>query len=501
MRRRWLLALPALLLVLWLAGFELSTGGAWTGDTTGVIDGVGIADRCLQAGVVDKCGLVESSSVCVQTGVCGPQHNATQVGPFPLLQYLPTWGFKHLGMTPHGALRGLIVISGLAALVLLIVMTGVAARLDARLGALAALCLLASPLLWYSHAGFGESLYAAILGLLALGVLRGWHLALLGLLAFGAGIGKETSFPFVIAIVAIAWLTARRRPARSEIAALIAGLVVALGATVVFNLFRFGSPFNLFYGAAVLHTPFGDRPERFAALLVAPNGGILWFWPAAAIVLVASLAIAVRRSGWSRRLLLEPAVLVMLLLAAVVAGLASWYSSFGAIAWGPRLLVPWVPPMLAILIFGYGLDFVGAFSRRHVLASACWIAVAVLALAHLGVLFDSSRRVHSYALGGGVKEIAYSASAPDRTCPSVILIQVDRSGYYRCARHQAWARSPILTKAITDVWKREPGMGVLFLLALAGLAALVQARWLNQRPLSRSRNTTTQRPVSSTSST
>ena len=44
---------------------------------------------------------------------------------------------------------------------------------------------------------------------------------------------------------------------------------------------------------------YGQQPQYFAGLLVAPNGGLLWYWPSAAMVLGLGLAAAVRGHGWS----------------------------------------------------------------------------------------------------------------------------------------------------------------------------------------------------------
>src|SRR4051794_4394545 len=142
-----LLVLPAVVLVLALALLEAQSPGSYSPDTVSLIEGVGQADRCLDAGTLRGCGL-GPHYFCTDAKHCVPAGHYSGVGPFPLLQYLPTWGLKHLGASPAGAVRWLIVLSGLAALLLLALVTWTCARRYGRQqSALIAIALIASPLL------------------------------------------------------------------------------------------------------------------------------------------------------------------------------------------------------------------------------------------------------------------------------------------------------------------------------------------------------------------
>lgn len=108
-----------------------------------------------------------------------------------------------------------------------------------------------------------------------------------------------------------------------------AGTLLALGA---FNAARFGSPLETGYGLFFRHSgeplfSAASAPEHFAALLVSPYKGLLWYSPLLALALVPPSRLRV--VGWT-------ALAAVAVTCAFVATYTYWG---GGLAWGPRLVV------------------------------------------------------------------------------------------------------------------------------------------------------------------
>ena len=103
------------------------------------------------------------------------------------------------------------------------------------------------------------------------------------------------------------------------------------------NEFRYGTIINHVYldeGSA----PKRAVPINSVGLLVAPNGGIAWFWPgAAAAAIVLIVAVARRSTPSSVRV---GAALGIVAAGGAVLSCATWWDPYGWYSWGPRLLLP-----------------------------------------------------------------------------------------------------------------------------------------------------------------
>ena len=130
------------------------------------------------------------------------------------------------------------------------------------------------PLYFYATAEFGEMLAAtALLGAVVAALYRRpW---LLGITAMIASLGKETLPPFVLVLVIV---VARDRsdgilpPARLTASAVV-GTASGIAASVLFNMFRYGTPTNRYYLEPALRTVGSVRGSFFGAVFAAPNGG------------------------------------------------------------------------------------------------------------------------------------------------------------------------------------------------------------------------------------
>ena len=379
------------------------------------------------------------------------------IDPFPALQHLPDLLAYALGLSVDARVRVLAALSvvGLAAAV------AVAWRVLRRAGCpewrwVFLLVAVSGPPLAYGNTAWGEMLAAGLLTLLVAAALVPAHPALVGLAALGAGLTKETGYPFVAALGVMALLLARARtglPIRRHLWLGGAGLVLAIALAAALNVVRFGTPRNAYYlDPALRTTSLSWVGELAAGLFVAPNGGIVPFWPVATILVAVLLGNAIVRArsigSWREA---WPALALVAVVVCLTLGLAVWWSPFGWWAWGPRLSLPWVLPilLLALAALGRGLTPIAAaaFRPAWVLIVAAAFVVLV-ALPHVGLLWRPEtigdffyRTTTAVCPGGG----------PPPT-----------PAYYDCLREEMWTRHPIMLDAISGV--AEPGGVVTTLL-------------------------------------
>lgn len=155
--------------------------------------------------------------------------------------------------------------------------------------------------------------------------------------ALGAGL------PVAVLAVGVDLWRQRDAPVRRRVHTAVgfcAGLSVALGAWAGSNLLRFGHPLESGY-SGVLGLFGGDPWEGLSGLILSPGRGLLWYvpWALPAILGLPSLA---------RR---DPAMGIFAggLLAALLALYAPWAMWDGGWCFGPRFLLPALPPLVLAL--------------------------------------------------------------------------------------------------------------------------------------------------------
>ncbi len=249
------------------------------------------------------------------------------------------------------------------------------------------------------------------------------------------------------------------------VAGAFAGVVVNAG----FNVFRFGSVFNLDYGEPIQHVPGVELKLKLAlADWLAPNVGVLFFWTVPAVilagVLVWGVVALVRTPGQPRRW--APALGVALVTIAFTGGLASWWSTFGWLAWGPRLTLPLLPALVVAAVraapgpLDAGLRWlVGSIGR----AIAAGAVIAVLAVAHTGVVWNQAA--------------INLPTVPDATCP-VLKAPTDTTPdyFYGCGLDAAWRLSPLaLWEAAHGGPRTQQLAELLQVITIGGLVAWLAA--------------------------
>jgi hypothetical protein len=387
---------------------------------------------------------------------------ADSIDAFPALQHIPDLAaYAVLGLSQSERVRVLALLSGLA------VAASVAAAWVVLRRARCAewrwvflVAVVSGPVLAYGNTTWGEMLAAGLLTLLVAATFLQVNPALVGLAAFGASLTKETGYPFVVALGLIGLLLARRRTRRSvRLHVLVGGVGVAAAVAVAaaLNLIRFGSPENTHYLRDDFRTPTPGRVIEFATgLFVSPSGGILFFWPVAAALVAALLILPVSRAARSTTRVREawPALGLLGVIAGLTLGFAWWWVPFGWAAWGPRLSLPWVLPILLLALAAYGpalRPFAARALESRKRLAVVGLTTLLVAVPHVGYLWRYDT----------VPEFFTRQTA---RCPAF----GPGPRHYDCIREQMWSRRPIWIDALPGL---DSLAAILTLLAVAAVIA------------------------------
>jgi hypothetical protein len=387
---------------------------------------------------------------------------------------------KVAGFSLQGAYKGICWLNAAAYAGTLTLLWHVGRKSRARaLAPLLLACGVAAPLLWYSHAGFRESLSAFVRALFAASVVLGWPAVATAVTLAFAALSNDPALPFLLAL-GVLGLIGRRRiglpTSRRDFIALAVGGFAGGAAFAAFNVFRYGSVVNTYFLDARVAVPdVRIRESSFAALVAAPNVGLVWYWPLAMAVLAVIAGVAWRR----RRRDPDSAVVaagVVAVLLALLLFFVIFYSPFGWEAWGPRYLVAWIPALLIVGGYLFAVPVARAFGR--LLAPAGRFAlvagvVVLLALPQWGVFLNW--------------QAGFRLFEPDKHCPIHLpdpqeYSQVfgDMTPYYSCKLHQAWAHSPALLDGYAVLGHPWPAIQAA-IYAAALVALLLRVRSIYSR--------------------
>ncbi|MGQ0432643.1 MAG: hypothetical protein ACT452_09600 [Microthrixaceae bacterium] len=224
-------------------------------------------------------------------------------------------------------------------------------RGGSRLGFLAFAAMASGMLVSYAGTTLGEPLAMLMLVCACLLTVEGPPTQWLTATVFLAVISKET-FVVVVVFYLIGFLLLANESSHTQqrkLRHIGAGAGLGVAANLAFNVFRFGELSNVQYLNQASRPTSGAATRSFLSLLLSPNGGLMWFWWAG----FAALCTLVITLG--RRLVRERPdrfdrgqVGLLVIVSGFVAGTASlalWWMPFGWYAWGPRLLLPLVPPL------------------------------------------------------------------------------------------------------------------------------------------------------------
>jgi hypothetical protein len=405
----------------------------------------------------------------------GRWSGCTEAGKWPLLQYVPALLTRLAGGSREDAGQVLCYLS-LASFFALLAVTWRTLSARSRPVAVAAVLVLASGLLFhYATRSFGEMGATFAAAAFAAAWLSRRGSGLVAVLAFVVGLSKETAFPF-IALLGATCVAVHHAPGmpwrdllraeRGRLVGSAAAVVLSGGLSAALNLSRFGTPYNARYlREAGWGPPVWVQLEHLVALWVAPNAGLLFFWPFL-VVLLAALPVALARQA-RRGEGAAPSWLPLLGVAGLVGLLcvlmSRWWAPFGWWAWGSRLVIPWLPAALLVLLYAYAgtaesliRPLVATPARAALLA----LVMMVAAVPHLVSIYRSNELLNALFVEPSV------CPGPDR--PETY------EEYWRCLRAQAWVHPSPLMHAYrmvpgTDMPKRALWYPVLLALGCVWL--------------------------------
>ncbi len=390
---------------------------------------------------------------CLSEGKVG---HCPEGGMFPLLQKIPTAIGLQLGMTDDAIVEFLIYVNMLATFLLLYFGgKSLASRSVFRRNWYWALIVL-SPFLWYARTSFSETLGAALIFATVLLCSNQNTLRWGALVLVIAGLSKETAWPFLILLSLAAQLVGEKSATLKSIRyieIILAGLL-SLGLHTLYNYFRFGGPLNEGYLNPMFIVPsLGIHLSFLTGLFFSGNGGIAWFCP---LFLPLSIVALVRlKEGVAKN---AAAILTLASFMALAVGMARWYAPFGWIAWGPRLLMPWIPAAAWLLLQSFPIEWDAAFLQSikstRLFLPLCLI-LAFFLFPQVAVIFRN--------------ELIWIPFANDATCPNPTIIQRDIPYYYRCLNYYIWGKTPILLIAF-EGWNL---LSLSFWLTFSGWMGLI----------------------------
>jgi hypothetical protein len=462
--RRW--SWPARIAVIAGVAFVavlLLDGTRWVetrlGDTGVLVSGTHAALDCVRDGTLSGCGHVAGT-------------DTSTVGAFALAQYVLAAPLVALDLGDATVERGLAWTSAAAVAAMVVLALTIGRRvLGHRWAVVLVLALVSGPMVLYGLIPFGEALATFLCFAFALAACTR-RTRWIVITIFLACLTKETAAPFLLAIGVVCardddhdgWL-----PPLRILGPMVGGAIAAVVVNAGFNLFRFGTVSNLTYSAPYTRVPGVVIKAKLAvADWLAPNVGVLFFWTVTAIVLagvlVAGIVELVRRPrqlrGWA------PALAVVAITAAFTGVLASWWSTFGWLAWGPRLTLPLLPALVVAALraapgpLDAGLRWLVGSTARAVVTGA---ALAVLAVGQAGVVWNQA----AIALPTVPSESCPVLKAPWETTPDY---------FYGCGLDAAWRTSPLaLWEAARHGPRTQQLAEVLQVLTIAGLVAWLAA--------------------------
>jgi hypothetical protein len=355
---------------------------------------------------------------------------------FAIFQYIPSWILGSFGFSERGILRGLVGLSFLAFLgTFWIFFRALRRQWDEKSSSvfyLGALLLLTSPLLWYSRSSFGEMLAAFLIALFVEACIAGRSPARILLTLVAAAWTKEPALPILVFLGGSCLILSRtgvQKARGGQFLALGLGSVISALVTLGFNWLRFGAIYNvpLFDPLFRVHD-LSTRLSFFLGIWLSPNGGMLFFWPSFFIPFL--FLIRRRRTGEANSFRWGPLLLVMATLAGLTLGFSGWFAPLGWVAWGPRLLLPWIPACLLIVLYYYTAEIERTVVRlvsdakrsKFFLAAFAWVSIPSFMILHR-------------------KQVLWRIFESTPECPTPAVIQENAAYYYQCMNSILWPKS------------------------------------------------------------
>jgi hypothetical protein len=391
--------------------------------------------------------------------------------PYPLAQYFPSFAMGLVGLQPHSIVAGLILVS-VAAFAGIFCLGLWMFRADRRARLLFTLLMVTGPLWAYGNCSLSEMLAAFLTLLFAIVCIKRPHSWLMLITFVASGLTKETAAPilFLLGLAAGPKLEWPPKPElRKHVYFLIAGVVLAVGLSGLWNVFRYGVPWNLEYAKqAAWNTDVRQNLLFFAALWASPNAGLLVFWTTWTVTVAAIIATARTARAW----------LVALVMLLVTAGLCRWWAPFGWSCYGQRLMLPWLPACVAVLIYHERTTverILNKIAGNRLAAAATMLVCLAAAMPHL----LASQDWRSMNAAVNARSLAVFPVLRDHVNP-----EVNAWIYYRDSNLVMWSPRASLFEVVR-IGLSQPRYYPWLLLALVCIADLARRLLTPEKVVSR----------------
>lgn len=228
------------------------------------------------------------------------------------------------------------------------------------------------------------------------------------------------------------------------------GVILGALITFCFNLYRWGTFGNPVYGNSdyFIFDIFTNFSSLFG-LIFSPSGGILFFWPMALIIIPTFYSVFQR--GFRLR-----AVSILAPLMLIFVTCSFWFSPFGWIAWGPRLVFPILGiVLLQIIIFWHQSGKKNEVKHVH-----SWL-ILLFILQLISTLISFSRHFANNNFFG-----AFFNSG---ICPPITIENSPKGEIAECLRKMTWEVSDsIFSRGFESLFQYQSGgMGFFLMLYFA----------------------------------
>ena len=419
-------------------------GNMNNGDSNNLVAGASTAIECIRSQSFTGCGLLDGGH--------------SSVFPYALLQYIPASLVILAGGSSEFTLHFLVWLN-IGAVVMIYVVGSLSLRKSIGKVSLFLCLLLASSLNYQMTAAFSEPL-AALVILCFVVALKNEKPLLTIIFGLLSSVSKETMFPvlFMLALGIVlqsgqkgeSWRDLLRKMCPASVG-IISGLVL----NGLFNVFRFETWRNTMYLGEELRTEGLVRSAAyFVGQFISPSSGLLVFWPVWSSLLVVSvMAMSFRARGDG----IEWGLLaVFIAIVTSSASLAVWYSPFGWLALGPRLMVP-VLPATGFLMIEFLEDSRNLFkTKAKHLALKVTLAASTLASIVLVVPLTFSPWTWSRGVSALIQ--------PSDDCIGFLNapIQSEKAAYYACADEMMFRFTPSVVRQLVNPSWTMDGLGWLW---------------------------------------
>jgi hypothetical protein len=399
-----------------LTTFIILTNSHFEGDTIALYEGVQQIKSCISEYQFKHCTVVH----------------------FPIFQFIPSLFFEYLGFNQTLNLRILGLINTFSLIgIFFICFYFFRNQNKKKYRYILLLSLITSPLLWYGKSTFNEITASFLTLSLITFVLFKDSFFIVFVLSFLTGLTKETAFVFVIFLGLIAAMEKSKIRGHGIVKTLTSLIPILLGCSLsfivncLFNYFRYGTFQNilLLQDFFIVDSNY-QRLISFLGIWISPGGGILFFWFSFFAFLFLNLFLTFQKKQ-SFYKLAELSLLAIVLIGLSV-GFATWFSPFGWISWGPRLILPWLPSTL-LLVMIICADETNQLLK--ILIDKKWKQISLILL-----LFSTSLHNVVVLLHYDLFPNFFITSG---ACSNMFLELLETTLYYKCLNYFMWDKYSI----------------------------------------------------------